>query len=203
MTHVYATDDRSRTWGIVGCVVLALGILLGVHYVEAQLVAGQWWAPLPSFGLVFGVLYGILERWAWKWPIVRILLGIRVPNLTGIWEGHISSSYDRHEGEQPVTVRIKQTWRKMGVRLEADQSSSESRTASIVTDTVTRARLSYEYFSEPRPGAAETMKPHHGTTVLRLRENGTLEGHYYSDHHRGEAGRIRLARSSDASAGPA
>lgn len=196
MTHVYATDGRSRIWGIVGCVVVALGILFGVHYVEAQLVAGQWWTPLPSFGLVFGALYAILEKWAWKWPLVRALLGIRVPDLAGNWEGHISSSYDQHAREHSVSVRIKQTWHTVGIRLEADQSCSESKTASILTDTVTRARLSYEYFSEPLPGAVETMNPHHGTTVLQLTESGNLEGYYYSDHHRGESGRIELTRGA-------
>lgn len=193
--HSYSTDGPGRIRGVAICALVSAGIVVATQSLhEAVVPQHWWWSPIPSLGLVFTGVFGTVERWGWKMPVIRSLLGINTPNLAGRWEGNILSSYDDHDEAVPITVEVRQTWFRISIYLQTENSSSESLTASMLVNGSHHVRLSYEYENNPDPDSPKTMSRHLGTAVLRNREEANLEGYYYSDQHRQQAGRIKLTR---------
>ena len=57
--------------------------------------------------------------------------------------------------------------------------------------------LNYEYLSEPKALAADTMQAHRGTAHLRISDGrNKLTGSYYTGRGRGTVGEILLTRIS-------
>jgi hypothetical protein len=98
-------------------------------------------------------------------------------------------------------LHIRQTWTRIVVELQSDQSSSQSETASIFVDKGVNPKLVYTYMNEPNPDQLKAMEKHSGTTLLELLSNSDglhLNGHYYSGRGRGTYGEMQLKRSNDA-----
>ncbi|MBJ9625746.1 Cap15 family cyclic dinucleotide receptor domain-containing protein [Burkholderia multivorans] len=118
-------------------------------------------------GMVFGVLYWILNRHAWKWPVIVRLL--RVPNLAGIWDCQGESlrpdgavAY-RWNGE----VTIVQNWDKLRIRLKTVQSASNSIAAALANDSVDGFMLLYQYRNDPRMDEP-ALASHIGCAVVTI-----------------------------------
>jgi hypothetical protein len=116
---------------------------------------------------------------------------------------------DDAENEKPeeqektnVEVEIEQSWRKMIVKLEGDDSSSRSLGASIITQQG-RPKLTYYYLNEPDYDAPDSYTMGYGTTSVKLYEGegdnneDVLDGIYYTGPDRGEHGKIHLTRVDD------
>ncbi len=193
--HPYATNPDERRYILVALVVLGILAAYGLHTALSTLqISAPWWLEVPSFLGFYGLLYVIFDRHLWKNRLVRRLGNVRTPNLNGTWDGHLTSSFDdgatKHEG----TIKITQTWTRMGVTLEAQQSRSHSVVATFViddTDTV----LTYEYLNEPMSQAKKTMHIHRGTAWLFMQpDSDTLQGRYYSGRGRQNFGSLRFTR---------
>ena len=117
-----------------------------------------------------------------------------IPDLNGIWEGQVESSYQEGRAVYPVSIVIKQRWSRMVVTLETDYSRSHSIAASLRTDDTPNPELSYLYINEPKATAVSTMNMHRGTTVVELK-NGILDGEYYTGRGRMTFGTIKLTRT--------
>lgn len=168
--HPYATDSdvRRRIWLVL--VFLALLLAAGLHTLLTRTrVQPPWWVDVPSPLGFLAVTYGAFDRWAWRWGLWRRTELVSVPDLSGIWEGTVTSS---HGSEARATVRIAQTWTLIGIALETERSTSRSLTAAVLTRDPAGGLLIYEYLNEPRATAVETMQTHHGTAILTLRTTG-------------------------------
>ena len=96
---------------------------------------------------------------------------VKVPNIAGKWDGHLTSSFDDHPGEIKAAIEIKQTWTKLQITLETETSVSRSETASILTKIPDTALLSYEYVNEPKSHARSGMQIHRGTAKHEYQVN--------------------------------
>ncbi len=193
--HLYATNPDERR--IILFVLALLGILAAyvLHTALSTLqFSAPWWLEIPSFFGFYGLLYVTFDRHLWKNRLVRRLGNVRTPDLNGTWDGHLTSSFDKGATQHKATIKITQTWTRMGITLDAQHSRSHSVVATIViddTDTV----LSYEYLNEPMFQAKKTMHIHRGTAWLVLQPNSnTLQGEYYSGRGRQNFGSLKLKR---------
>lgn len=149
---------------------------------------------LIGAGAVFGVLYWIFNRYAWRWPLLN--LAVKVPNLSGDWncEGSTCNTDGSSSYQWNATVTIYQSWDKIRVKLKAEQSGSDSIAAALVCDDDDGYRLFYNYRNNPRIDAVE-LKPHIGFgDIIFSKDLKTAEGEYFNGHGRTTFGTMRLIR---------
>lgn len=196
--HPYAIDSGERRLvpfflAVLG-ILAALGLSKGLTWLSLSV---PWWLDAPATMGFYSVFYGVFDRWLWRLPALALMRIVRTPLLDGRWRGEIVSSYDDRQAKQPVNVLIIQSWTKIGITLETEQSRSSS-TIGGITDGADGPLLTYDYVNEPRGSAIHTMHMHRGVAHLRLRDQGTLEGDYFSGRGRETQGAIRLERVSAA-----
>src|SRR5207249_8977692 len=92
-----------------------------------------------------------------------------LPDLNGSWSGYLISSFDPEGAQKQATLSVTQTWRRIGVTLETEESESHSLGASIVAECFRTVTLSYEYLNEPKALAKTTMHTHRGTARVTSR----------------------------------
>jgi hypothetical protein len=149
---------------------------------------------LVGAGAVFGVLYGLFDRYVWRWPYLERLL--KVPCLSGDWackgqtlkpDGTPSYAWDG-------TMTIVQSWDKLRVRLKTKQSGSNSIAAALIWDEADGYRLLYNYRNDPRIGETE-LKSHLGFAELTFaKDRKSAEGEYFNGHGRFTFGTMHLTR---------
>jgi hypothetical protein len=108
------------------------------------------------------------------------------------------SSFDGFERKIPFTARIEQTWSRMVVRVQTDQSDSHSETASFILEAGTGPTLSYTYLNRPKASEDPSLAMHQGTCVLVLSQSPgemQLKGEYYSSRGRANHGDIWMQRN--------
>ena len=191
--HPYATDSEERVHVVVVLALLSVAIMFGFHIVLSKTgIQWPWWLEAPSVWGIFGGLYKWFDKKMWKCRWWRKISLVKVPDLNGCWsvQGRSSTFDENFAGE----VHIRQTWTRLSVTMETERSRSHSLTASLLLNQPEGITLSYEYRNEPKPNALCTMHAHRGTAVLRLRDEGLLEGEYYSGRDRLNCGELRLRR---------
>lgn len=193
--HDYAIDSRERVF-VVRILFMASALVSGVAamLIPSDLIPMRWLLPIPSIPLVFGVSYWAFDNWLWRWRFLRTMRLISVPDLRGAWAGTIASSYTEFEKTQPVAVTIEQTWTKIVVRLNAEQSRSWSVTASVLTSSPEGVVLTYLFDNAPEAETVNAMQRFRGTTVLVSTDPGRLEGYYYTGRGRETHGSLNLSR---------
>lgn len=163
-------------------------------------------AWVPATGVLFGVLYTVFNRWGWRHSLVQATPLVASPDLDGDWEVRIRQTratlatdggddLPDHVNTRVIgTATIDQTWRRILISMEFEDSISTSLGASFITDTHP-TRLNYYYRNEPKPSAANEAQVHYGTTDLRYNsDNDILEGEYFTDRFRQTSGEIILTR---------
>jgi hypothetical protein len=194
--HTYSLPLRetiARSLLLVG-ILLAFAWGLIQYRVELDI---PWWLDTPAVFGFYGLLYGLLDAWAWRQPpIARIL---RVPILRGTWRGTIRSSHDDFRDEIDVVMTIEQSWSQIQIVLDAPFSRSRSMGAHITTGAGSESfQVVYEYENIPHAHSPRSLHAHRGTARLLLTSDGhTLEGEYYTGRDRQSFGRIVLRRDSD------
>ena len=193
--HDYAIDSRERVFVVrVLFTASALVAAVAAVLVPSDLFPMRWLLPIPSIALVFGVSNWAFDNWLWRWRFLRVMRLISVPDLRGVWAGTVASSYTGFEQTQPVTVTIEQTWTKMVVRLNTEESRSWSITASVLTNAPEGLVLTYLFDNEPEAESVRTMQRFRGTVVLVSDAPDRLEGHSYTGRGRETHGSIKLCR---------
>jgi hypothetical protein len=197
MRHPYATDSEERTRVLFLLAALAVALAYGIHHALRGLgILAPWWIDAPSPLLIYGLLGLFFERFFWKWSWLAKVGLVEVPNLSGRWTGVIKGSYDNFSTEHAITVLIEQTWTRMSIQLQSNSSASISSVAGILLHSAEPNILTYQYRSEPKADAVETMQMHVGTTWLKIsNDHTTLDGQYYTGRGRQNFGSIRLRRT--------
>ncbi|QLH83069.1 hypothetical protein [Halosimplex pelagicum] len=203
--HSFSTDqgDRHQRYILIG-VVSTLVYFGGIRLLG------------PILGLTIGVistaLYIAFTRFLWKWDWLHQHGVIKIPNLNGNWEGYIYTSEDEEnigneaivtDGDQrenkvkiETNITIKQTWDRIRISLGGAESSSYSRSATILVKEKAWPTLSYNYFNEGG-NSGDDIHPHYGSAMLEYKEEeDKLEGRYFNrPDHRGTHGIIELWRT--------
>jgi len=191
--HGYASDNFFRgpkVYFILG--VLAILAASDVRAVLAlPLVASYVNTVAVTAGAIYAGLIFLYERWGWRWLST-------IKNLNGIWVGNITTS---HNGgtSVPCVMRVRQTWTRMAIELETEQSRSRTTMAALYDDQPGDIGLKYEYVSEPRTLAVQTMHTHRGVCTLAIAadsKEARLSGDYFTGRGRETRGEITLHRVS-------
>lgn len=133
-----------------------------------------WHANVPptvlsllGAGVVFGALYWILNKWAWKWPGIGLVL--KVPDISGTWDcaGTTLSSDGSIRYEWTANVIIIQSWDKLRIRLANATSGSNSISAALAQDSVDGFVLLYHYRNDPKADAV-SLASHTGCSVMTI-----------------------------------
>ena len=150
---------------------------------------------MVSAGTVFGVLYWLLNRYAWRW--VGVAHWLNVPNLRGEWRCHgetINSADGTVKFTWQGTVTITQSWDKLRVRLKTGQSGSNSISAALVPDDIEGCVLLYHYQNDPKIGEPD-LRAHRGFAEITFAKDlKSAEGEYFNGRGRNTYGRMRFTK---------
>jgi hypothetical protein len=147
---------------------------------------------LVGAGAVYGGLYWLFDRFAWRIAALGRLL--KVPDLSGRWicEGQPLETDQGKPWNGRVT--IVQSWDKLRIHLETSQSSSDSVAAALQHDAAVGYRLMYHYRNRPRVGEA-SLAPHHGFAELTFSpDERSAKGDYFNGRGRNTFGTMTLKR---------
>ncbi|MFG2109935.1 Cap15 family cyclic dinucleotide receptor domain-containing protein [Micromonospora chersina] len=200
--HPYSHDSsRTRTL-ILFLAVAAILLAWGLGRVLRGLdVTPPWWLDTPAVVGLYGILWQLYDRRLWRLRVGdQTLSGI--PDYNGAWGGWVHSS---HDGAKRYAARltIRQTSSRILVELRTDGSRSVSHMAMLCAGPGSAEGLQYIYANwpihvplpatttpQPDHPAVLAMHPHQGVSRLLLRPDGTLEGDYQTDRHRGTHGTL-------------
>ena len=189
--HSYGTDIDEGRWVKIGIglVSTTLAVIVFSSY-DANLdfvTALRFGSPVT----LYGALLWLYERWLWR---AARRIGIsHVPDLSGTWRGTGVSSHK--ETEFDVRLVIAQTWSKISIVGRFGQSESESTGFALIRARGSDAVLTHTYRNRPTD-AEEDMQMHEGTAELTLREDGAMDGIYYTGRGRKTHGTLTLRRVS-------
>ncbi len=194
--HSYSIDidERKNILLIlsVASIIFSWGFYKIIEYYQFLL---PWWAQSPSVVLLYGLFFLVFDRYLWQYS-KKIGL-VKTPNINGVWNGSLKSSFDNHSSEVKATLKIFQTWTRIKILLETDQSLSHSETVSMVVGAPEGKYLNYQYINEPKSDVIESMDIHRGTVRLIFNEKkNALEGEYYSGRGRQNFGSLYFVRNS-------
>lgn len=160
----------------------------------------SWLLVAPSAGGIYLALHKIFDKKCWRWPILRKIKFVEVPDLNGTWLGSGKSSRTELKEEFKIDeCVIKQTWTKISIYYDFPKSTSYSLIAGFIKGTHDNWELAYEYENRPKVDTADPdMRIHRGTSRFDIRiEKKPVElvGEYYSGQHRRRYGVITLRKS--------
>jgi len=192
--HSYASDSTDRN--IAPWVIAAIAIVMAFMYsavIDWRQIRIPWWVETPSIMSVYGIVYWLYNRHAWKWRLFGFRLS-EIPDLNGTWFGELHSNHG--EGTKLCgMMHIHQTWIGICVEFDAQKSRSYSVMAAVNVTPGPTEGLTFQYTNAPRHDAVATMNAHVGLNHLRLSPDGrTLEGDYFSGRGRQTFGRMKLMR---------
>jgi hypothetical protein len=149
---------------------------------------------LVGAGVVFGVLYWMFDRYAWRWSYLNTALN--VPCLAGDW--HCDGQTINPDGSPGYKwdgiVTISQSWDKIRVRLKAKQSGSASIAAALICGDSEGCRLLYNYRNDPKIAEVQ-LKSHLGfNQLLFAKDLQSAEGEYFNGYGRFTFGTMHLKR---------
>lgn len=191
--HGYASDNFFRGPKVYFAFgVLAIAAASALHTLVAMpQLAGRVDAAALSAGAIYAGLIFLYERLGWRWLST-------LKNLNGTWAGSITTS---HNGgtNVPCVMRVRQTWTRMAIELETEQSRSRTTMSALYDEQPGDVGLKYEYVSEPRNLAVQTMQTHRGVCTLAIAQDSEamrLSGDYFTGRGRETRGEITLHRVS-------
>jgi hypothetical protein len=190
--HAYSLDNDARKYAISTISVLSILIVWGLSKIPSMTILNIPISASLSFGLIFGALWLLFEKFIWK-VLTKLDL---IVDLNGTWEGTGTSSFidpkTNDNVRYPISVSIKQTFSKLEVSLSTGKSSSKSTMAALFMNH-TSPRITYSYENKPSFNADSDMNPHSGLQELFINEN-KMEGEYFSGRHRIRTGALSLVK---------
>jgi len=192
--HSYSinTSERRNIYISTAIISTVIGYIIYLCLSKFKIEI-PWFIEAPSAITIYGLLLLIFNKYAWKWKYIKYIFLIKTPNLNGSWSGFIRTDWDNNSTETQAKLRIYQNWTQIKICLYTSNSSSHSKTASIITDDPEGYILSYQYFNQPKTETPGTMSMHFGTSELKIDKNiKDLEGDYYSGRGRRNMGYLKF-----------
>lgn len=193
--HQYSIDTKERPLITALLAIFSIAIVLILQKLLALVELDYWWISAPSTMSIFWLTYMIFGNYLWKIRILKRLLLVRTPDISGMWKGRIYTTHD--ELKQPIEakLRIIQTWTTIEFALETGQSSSKSNYAYLCFAHPKDVKINYQYMNSPKIGAQKTMNIHYGSASMELSsDRQKLNGEYYSGRGRGTQGTMEFER---------
>ena len=178
---------------VMAALAVATLVVLSAIHGHAPHTAADWLAPIGPAVSVAGLGLWLFDRYAWRWPGVRRLVGR--PVLHGTWHGELASDYETDETGERIPVDsdvflvIRQWFWQVTVRLLTRESDSASSLANFTISPDGVQQLVWVYTNTPRTEVRDRSPIHHGGVVISAPRDPTygLEGAYFTDRKtRGE-----------------
>lgn len=187
--HAYSMKGCARERYIVTLTVIVIAIVT-----IAKQTAGALGVTI-SIGTTsaFGIAFYVFDRFAWRWPLISMVVGI--PDLTGTWKivGQ-TSGVDGQQREWAAEARIEQSWSQIAIGIETEMSRSRSGIAALERDAGHGVRLVYGYSNELKSPSFE-LRSHRGTCeVVFTSDLQSGQGTYFNDHQRRTVGEMKWTR---------
>jgi hypothetical protein len=187
--HTYSINSPERS----NIPFILAGISIGLILLLKYKIVLPSWIPVPGVFALYGILYGIFNKWLWKWKFLSKTGLICTPNLNGTWEMLSKSSMNNYEKEYAGVVTINQTWTTISIYLDGEKFTSTSIMAGIDIKTDAIFTLKWEYLSRKKPEFSDKDYMHTGMTRV-LAENKSkplqLKGDYFTDRSRHNYGSV-------------
>lgn len=141
------------------------------------------------------ILWAFFVSCAWKWKFFHSWL-VQTPNLSGVWKGEIKTNWeDAKEEIIKIEIKIKQSFFHIQVKINTEESSSYSLSASFDIDKERgHQRLFYTYLNTPKSGVRNRSAIHYGSALLNFDGFNVeeMEGEYWTS--RESSGEIKLKK---------
>ena len=178
-------------YAVVSCLILWAIYDDTTSFLTAASIATGGSALLHA--LLLGIFYvGWKKLWN-KYPILNQWL---FPNLNGTWIMLIHWEWEDKRGTSRAKAVIKQSFLKIGMDVEAEDSDSQTLLAKPKKDSETgRAELYYVFLTTPKHKVgAGSQEPYKGAAILKLSFEGIgkLQGNYFTS--RKTVGHYELTR---------
>lgn len=181
---------RSQMLILVGLTAI---LLLGLQGLS------EWWTgEQPSLlkfvslaATVIGTVLLAVANWIWRgvWRRLPILNRVFFPDLNGVWEGTLQTTWVDPEtkatpGPIPTRITIRQGIVAISIRQKTAESTSYSGT--VVPEAqpeADRYRLWYSYSNQPRREVSHRSEQHEGAAWLELslgEDPEELTGQYFT-----------------------
>jgi hypothetical protein len=164
-----------------------------------QYIPTPWILIIDSAGVlgIYTLLFTLFNDCLWQLFPQGMLHVVDVPNLNGVWNGGLRSSFDNNVKAYKVCVKVIQTFSEIKVFAYFEKSWSYSIVADFYKEADGRQVLHYVYKNEPRNNAASTMHGHYGAgkhEYIKTRDN--MECSYYNEppRDRGWYGKFNVKR---------
>ncbi len=140
------------------------------------------WSDLSSSISITAIIAFAFEKWLWKLSIFQGWL-VPFPSLAGKWQGTINYSWNDKENNKDIHLTIHQTFLRIQIIIETDESKSRSICGSFDIEKMRgRQHLIYSYLNEPNATVRDRSQIHYGTAMLEFNDSGdTLNGTYWTD----------------------
>lgn len=130
-----------------------------------------------AIGVAAIVLF-VFNKWAWRIKPFNALAG-GMPILAKRYIGTIKYILGQQEHTKNAHLSIEQSFLNVSVKLETDESTSNSINASIES-IHNETQLIYIFINEPRAELHERSAIHYGTAMLRVSNPDRITGNYYT-----------------------
>lgn len=201
--HNYSIDTRERVYVVFKLALISIVLVTILKNFLTNITFIHLSISISSLSLtIFGFIYYLFDNYLWDFKIIRLALGVKVPNLSGEWKGEFVSSYQaRDDGtggvKGEVQIKIKQTWSKISICSNNPGSSkSYSHIAGIFLKDPKGIVLKYEYENEPIESFVNSMNRHSGfeSIVYDEDDKNSMYGSYYNDKYRKTYGTKKYTR---------
>lgn len=158
------------------------------------------WEYLGVFSVQITVVttFGIMTWWFnnYLWKVKPCLKILGFPNLNGIWEGVLESTYKGEDGQYvkiEMTLTIKQTFEKMSCISTFPKSESYGDIICLDTESSEGIVLKFTYINKSHDIKCD-LPQYPGYNELRLFDENTLSGMYFTQRIPSTRGKILLIR---------
>lgn len=193
--HSYQIEEDIKTRKILMAVVVSIFAAYVLNaFLQLFPKLSLWWVDYPSVLGFYGIFIWLFDNYFWKLDFVQGWTWLCIPNLGGIWDAEIRSSFDSFENPLPCTVHIRQTGSKILISLDTETSVSHSIHAAILrSERIHDYELMFNFINEPKGDSKSSLNIHYGTAWLQI-SNTSCDGEYFSGRGRQTFGRIKFNR---------
>jgi hypothetical protein len=192
-------------------------VMLLVAFTTALLLgfqaASEWWTgSTPSLlkfislvATIISTAMVVLANWIWRWlwRQAPFLNRVFFPDLNGVWEGSLQTTWRDDKGNIPGPISTRVTIRQGVLSINIKQKTQESiswstRVIPEADPDADRFRLWYSYSNKPNAAVSHRSCDHDGIAWLEISLGDNpdeLRGQYFTS--RRTAGDITLKRISN------
>lgn len=188
--------DLKKTSHILFFVVLLPAVSFGVGWLFAELIPdAPFWVETLSPLAAYGILYGLFDKYAWHWPVFRLLGIVTTPDVRGRWLGEQTSSFKDPNGKHRtsrVVMEVEQTFGSTKVATYYKHWQTAHTIASFIkVDDECILFIMFE--TEPKLSYDGEATAHKGVMRLTQQSSAKLIGSYFNAN--GNHGEFQFKRT--------